>query len=95
MEETLVNDIITMPSYEEFLESAQTNFQSKSRNELINLLKKNISDYEQKYDMKSNDFASRFEKCEFENNDKFHDHDLFRWWSDYKSYLKLIKKRES
>lgn len=95
MEDTLIHDKNTIPSYETFLESARKNFKSKSIDNLISSLKENISNYELKYQMKSDIFANRFENGEFENLDDYPDHVLFRWWSDYKSFQKLTKKRES
>ena len=94
MEDTLIHDINIMPTYEEFLENARKNFKPKSIDDLIKSLEKKISNYEQKYQMKSKNFANRFENGEFENVDKFPDHELFSWWSDYKSFQKLIKKKE-
>jgi len=95
MDDTLPQDINTMPTYEEFLENARKNFRSKSIDDLINSLKKQLSHYEQKYQMESKTFVIRFENGEFENLDNFPDHDLFRWWSHYKSYQKLSRKRKA
>ena len=95
MEDTLISAIITMPSYEEFLESARKSNKFKSIDELIRSLKENISNFERKYQMTSKDFVNRFERGEFEGVDNYPDFDLFKWWSDYKSFKKLIEKKEA
>jgi hypothetical protein len=95
MDDTLIHDIIATPTYEEFLANARKNFKSKSRDELLNYLEENISNYEKKYQMTSSDFANRFENGEFENVDDHPDQELFWWWSDYKSFQKLVKTKES
>ena len=92
METTLEKKKELSPSFDEFLTSARKRSPHRSRHEIIIMLKNNIVDYEQKYQMNSKDFISRFEKGEFEKSDIYPDHELFRWWSDYHTYIKLTIK---
>jgi len=94
MENTLTKTGIEIPSFEEFLNISRKRYPRKSKQEIIKILKKSISDCEQKYQMNTKNFVARFEKGEFENSDEYPGHELFRWWSDYHSYLKLTSKRK-
>lgn len=94
MENTLTKTRVAIPSFEEFLENVKKH-PKKSRDEIIMELRQTITHYEQKYQMNTADFVVRFEKGEFENNDNYLDHELFRWWSDYHSYIKLSNEEEA
>ena len=94
MENTLTKTRVEIPSFEEFLENVKKH-PPKSRDEIIMELRQTITQYEQKYQMSTEEFIPRFEKGEFENDDNYVDHELFRWWSDYHSYIKLFNKEEA
>jgi len=87
----LVEKIGTL-TYKEFVALSENKYSQKSKNALIEILKNNLADYERKYHIDSHDFIKRYEKGEFENNDKYPDHELFRWSSDYNSYIKLVNR---
>lgn len=92
MENTLTKPSIKIPSFEEFSNIARKRYPHKSKHDVIKILKRHISDYERKHRMNTEEFIIRFENGEFENSDEYTEHELFRWRSDYQSYLKLTNK---
>ncbi|MFQ5864297.1 MAG: hypothetical protein ACE5IW_03615 [bacterium] len=92
MEETKTVRKFNTPTFEEFIDMSRNKFPAKSKDEIIEVLEKNILKYEKRYNMSSMEFIKRFDSGEVEERDDFPGHELFRWRSDYRSLLRLKNK---
>ena len=77
----------TLRNYKEFC--IQSRKSSTTPKQLLEKLEANLRQYEQTYQMTSEEFIARYESGEFEMDDAFPGHELFSWWSDYQSCCRL------
>lgn len=72
------------PTFEAFLKRAKRR-RTKSTAEIIRDLEARIACYEQQYEMSTEEFLPRYERGEFEMDDRYLDYELLDWWGNYQT----------
>lgn len=84
----------SIPTFEEYSNVWRKKHTRKNIKDIIKQLEKLITQYEQKYKMKTVDFLARYRKGEFEMDDNYIDYEFAHWQGSYEAYQRLseIKK---
>jgi hypothetical protein len=84
-----------IPSFEEFLREAKEYGKGQSKAQFLSSLKAQMEEYEKKYQMSTIEFIPRYEKGEFEMDDRYLNHELFAWSTAYETYQRLTSHKEN
>jgi len=87
-----VNNMIKIPTYEEFLSYVNSTKGSKSKEHILAEIRKRINNYEMKYKMTSDDFIVKYERGDFEMDDNYLDYELLDWSGSYKHYKQFTQE---
>lgn len=84
-----------IPSFEKFLEDAKKYGKKQSKTQLLSSLKAQIEEYEKRYRMPTVEFIPRYERGEFEMDDRYPNHELFAWSAAYETYQRISAEEDN
>ncbi len=79
-------------TYEEFLARAEAQKGTHTKEQIVQELHENITRYEAKYKMTSEEFIPRYERGEFEMDDNYNEGELFLWDSALETIHRLTQE---
>ena len=77
------------PTLDENWDNWRKKHPQRSIKDILQELRGVISEYEQKYKMKTEEFLPRYASGEFEMNDSYADYELAHWQGSYAAYQRL------